>query len=183
GTSVETIRYGGDDRRTLVPPTGGFGGEPDVLINAGVSAAVFAPGALRYGERRPLVVWVVRPVEASTAARYDISGGPGHIVVTTGNPGAAFWDALTSLSWIDPARIFVVDLTGQPIAAPGRGVTRIGIAGGSDAPSPGALREGAWGDRDTQVMLAPADAARVIPFAAVYITERISRNARANGSG
>jgi dipeptidyl aminopeptidase/acylaminoacyl peptidase len=183
GTSIETIRYGGEDRRTLVAPTGGFAGEADVLMNAGVSANVFAPGPLRYGERRPVVVWVVSPAEASTAARYDIPGSPGHIVITAGNPEVAFWDALSSLSWIDPARIFVVDMAGRAMAAPGRGVTRIGVASGSDALSAGALREGAWGDRDTQVTLAPADAARVIPFAAAYITEKISRNARANGSG
>lgn len=183
GTSVETIRYGGEDRRTLIAPTGGFGGEPDVLMNAGVSAVVFAPGGLRYGERRPVVVWVASPEDASMASRYAISGGPGHVVITAGSPEAVFWDALSSLSWIDPARIFVVDITGRATAAPGRGVTRIGIADDADAPSPGALREGAWGGRDTQVMLARANAARVIPFAAAYITERISRSARANGSG
>jgi hypothetical protein len=183
GTSVETARYGGEERRTLVPPSGGFGGEPDVLVNTGVSALAFAPRGLRYGERRPAVVWVVGRAEAEEASRYAVSGGAGHVVVTAGEPGPAFWDALVALSWIDPARVFVVDTTGRATFAPGRGVTRIGIAVAATAPSPGAVSESDWGERDKQVVLAPADAARVIPFAAAYVTEIISRSARANGSG
>lgn len=183
GTSVETARYGGDERRTLVPPSGGFGGEPDVLVNAGVAAVAFAPRGLRYGERRPTVVWVVGRTEAEEASRYAISGGAGHVVVTAGEPGPTFWDALAALSWIDPARVFVVDTTGRALLAPGRGVTRVGIAVAATAPPPGAVSESVWGERDKQVLLAPADAARVIPFAAAYVMEKISRSARANGSG
>lgn len=181
GSAIEIARYAGEERRTLTASRGGFGGEPDVLVGAGVRAIVFGPTRLQYGEKRPAVVWVGTDASARDAARYEYPGEIAHAVVIDGEPGAAFWDALLTLPWIDPARLFVVDTSGRGIEPPRRGVTRIGIADDATSPPPGFVGEVAWGDRDRAVVLNREDAARVVPFAASYLRSVLG-DARANGS-
>ncbi|MGH9456536.1 MAG: TolB family protein, partial [Thermoanaerobaculia bacterium] len=108
---VDVLRYGGEQRRTVVAPTASFGA--DVQPLAGMpGAAVVAPEGLRYNERVPAVVWVVAADENAwdpVRARVYKNRRSGALVVPAGAAVTkSFWDAVEALGWVDPARVYVI---------------------------------------------------------------------------
>lgn len=118
GESIQTMRYGGEERTRIV----GFGGETDTnadrLSPPFGEALLFAPRSIRYGEKRPVVVWITdeSPV-AWSAVRADIQRelNAGIIVLSTpaSELGSSFWSAVLDKPWIDPSAVFVVLASGN----------------------------------------------------------------------
>lgn len=118
GESIQAMRYGGEERTRIV----GFGGETatnaDRLSPPFGEALLFAPRSIRYGEKRPVVVWITNesPV-AWSAVRADIQRelNAGIIVLSTSasDLGSSFWSAVLEKPWVDPAAVFVVLASGN----------------------------------------------------------------------
>lgn len=113
GESIQTMRYGGEERARIV----GFGGEAeanaDRLPPPFGEAVLFAPRSIRYGQKRPLVVWITEdsPV-AWNAVRADIQRelNAGILVLSTPASalGTSFWSAVFEKPWVNPSALFVV---------------------------------------------------------------------------
>ncbi|HVR43628.1 MAG TPA: hypothetical protein VMS56_09310 [Thermoanaerobaculia bacterium] len=127
---VDVLRYGGEERRTVIPPSAVLDAEADHL--PGVAGAVlFHPARLRYGERVPVVVWVT----GETAFEWSAPRAEVHqnrnvatVVVSAKQAAAgALWDAIAELAWADPSAIFAVvppAAAGAAAGIPGRaGIT------------------------------------------------------------
>ena len=102
---VESVKYGGEDRRTVVPPAEHL----DVAAEPLAGGLVLRPPSLHYGERIPLVVWIADPpyVWNDALARL-LRGARLACAIVRQAPDSAFWPAAEAIPWIDSGRIFVV---------------------------------------------------------------------------
>jgi len=113
GESIETMRYGGEQRVKVV----GFGGEADAnadrLSPPFGEAVLFSPRSIRYGEKRPLVVWVTEesPVAwnaVRSALHRELNAGIIVLSTPARELGASFWTAVFEKPWVDPNAVYLV---------------------------------------------------------------------------
>ncbi len=124
------------------------------------------PAVMRYGDRYPLVVWIGDPAEWSDArAALQRDGGVACAVIRSA-PDAAFWTAVTEMTNLDSARVWVVGGVGDH---PGV----MYIAASPQVPAGRYRMEG-------RVLYAPA--AVVQSVAAGFIADQLKRNDPRNGS-
>lgn len=115
---IDVLRYGGEERRTLVPPSAAFTTEAHPL--PGVPGGVaFPPENLRYDETVPVVIWVESATRTGWSAprfRLHQNRRSGTIVVPAeAAEGPALWNAVGALPWVDPREVFVVTADPEPI--------------------------------------------------------------------
>lgn len=120
---VEVVRYTGEDRRTVVPPSIRL----DVTTERVATTNVMRPSALRYGERLPLVVWIA---DAGPLSWDDARGALQKEVrlacaVTDRFPDAAFLAEAQKTPWIDGSRVYVVNAPGVEMGPLPAGTTAI----------------------------------------------------------
>lgn len=107
---IDIMKYGGESRATLVPPS--RRSEIEVLAPIGADGIAIAPKPLRYGERYPVALWlrgdgIFRWNDARATLR---DAGIG-IIVTPRGAGElddAFWRDVEEQGWIDREQVFVL---------------------------------------------------------------------------
>lgn len=104
---IEVMRYGGEERRVLVPPVSELDSRAEALEGV-VGAVLLQPDALRYNEKVPAVVWVEREPLEWSADRARLHQNRSVATVVVPEQSAGWMEAVTALPWVDPARIFVV---------------------------------------------------------------------------
>jgi hypothetical protein len=164
---IESMRYGGEERRVDVAPD---------RRAAGLAAQPFAGGVMlrpevaRYHNRWPLVVWVGDPLQWDDSRWPLLKEGGLAVVITRRPPDAAFWAAVAEEKSLEPRHVWVVGVRGNPEGEP-EGVTWI-------APSP-ALSAGRY-RREGRVLLVPP--ASVQSVAAGFIEDQLKGTTPRNGS-
>ncbi len=110
---IESTKYGGEARRTDVPPASKL----DVTAEPLAGALVLRPAALRYNETLPVVVWVDNhPFRWSDARAALMRNARVAVAIVSGEPDAALWNELRKTRWIDATRMF--EVVGAPGGAP-----------------------------------------------------------------
>lgn len=103
---VESVKYGGGDRTTVVPPQVRL----DVAIEPVRDGILLRPTLLRYNERIPLVVWVDgNLLEWNDARGALMRDNRVAMAVISKEPDADFWKQVEALPWIDAKKVFVVN--------------------------------------------------------------------------
>jgi len=103
---VESAKYSGEDRRTLVPPAQKL----DVAAEPLAGALLLRPPNLRYNEKLPLVVWIdADPLRWSDARAALMRNARVALAVVSKEPDEAFWTEANGTKWIDAGRVFVVN--------------------------------------------------------------------------
>lgn len=104
-STIEWLRYGGEEREVVFSTGQGSSGEVDRVAGA----LVRPPRVTRYGERYPLVAWVEPgdALEWRPARQKVYELGAGSAVVSP-NAGSDLWDALLAMPWVDQERVVVV---------------------------------------------------------------------------
>jgi len=140
---IEMMRYGGEERETIVAPEDQLRLTFDLVPGQGAEAIALSPLEPRYGKKAP---GVIRTVDGRAAGWDDVQAailrlsGAGMIVVgaRVANLGDAFWNRVSDLAWLDSSRIFILPDGSSPRGLPS-GVTL--APGGTSA---GAGGSGAW---------------------------------------
>src|SRR5204863_7240853 len=113
---VESAKYGGEDRRTVVPPAERL----DVAIEPIAGALVLRPSAIRYSEKLPLVVWIdEHPLRWSDARAALMRNARVAIAIVDKAPEKAFWNEVSKTKWLDETRMYVVGARGGAPGTPG----------------------------------------------------------------
>ena len=107
---VETMRYGGEERRLAIPPVTRLKAE---VVPMGPHSVMLQPEGLRYDERLPLIIWV------TSGERNAWSDARGRLLqqvragclVTDRVPDGDLWDKVRDLKWVDSRKTFVVNTT------------------------------------------------------------------------
>ena len=102
---VETMRFGGTERRVTTPPAVKL----DVSVEPLPGAWLMRPSSIRYGERLPLVVWLTGNRNAWSDARGALQRQARIACAVAARLDDALWTALTDLPWVDKSRVFVVN--------------------------------------------------------------------------
>ena len=107
-TRVETMRYGGEERRLAIPPAVRLKAD---VVPMGPHAVLLQPENLRYEEGLPLIIWVTDgPRNAWNAARgrllQQVRAG---CVITDRAPDEALWSRLRELRWVNHDRTYIVN--------------------------------------------------------------------------
>jgi hypothetical protein len=178
---VEVMRYGGEERRTVIAPQTKL----DVSLEAfGPDAVLIRPSSLRYGEKLPVVIWQADDRLGWDDARAGLQQQRRLAsVVTTKAPDEALWTRLRALEWIDASRRYTV-LSGAPppSAASFPGRTTEGTAEGGATLSfvgdPG-LSPDRYSIRGRVIAAAPSVVKSV---AAGFIADQLKGNPPPNGS-
>ena len=101
---TESMRYDGTDRRVEVAPKTRL----DVVVEPLAGGIVLRPANLRYGERLPLVVFVVPRIFGWSDARGALMERDRvACIVVAKQPDDAFWTAVRAVPWIDAAKPLV----------------------------------------------------------------------------
>jgi hypothetical protein len=104
---VESARYGGEERRVVVPPAERL----DIAAEPLAGALVVRPSAMRYNEKLPLVVWQdADPLRWSDARAALLRNARVAIAIVSTPPSEAFWTEVKNTKWIDSERIYGVGL-------------------------------------------------------------------------
>ncbi len=107
---VESMRYGGEDRRVLAPPKIKL----DAVVDVIGSVRVMRPSTLRYSDKLPLVVWITEDPNAWDDDRGALQQAARiACAVTPAAPDEAFWKAAGETPWIDSNQVFVVGISTQ----------------------------------------------------------------------
>jgi hypothetical protein len=114
---IEVLKYGGEERKMVVPPA----------EQLQVEVASFAPGAvslrprdIAYNEKLPLVIWIDDEPLAWSDARADLMRHARVALVVTRKLDDAIRAAVEATPWIDRTRSFVVSVApSTPAALPG----------------------------------------------------------------
>jgi hypothetical protein len=97
---IESMTYGGEERRITTPPAVRL----DVEQEPAGAMLLLRPPQLRYGEKLPLVIWIGDPT------RWDDARGAllrnARVAVAIG--AHADWNALATIPWIDKTRVYAV---------------------------------------------------------------------------
>jgi len=102
---VESMRYGGEERRIVSPPKVQLDVEVDLI--GGVT--VLRPSSLRYNDKLPLVVWITDDPNAWDDERAALQQAAKiACAVASRSPREAFWAAVDETPWIDRTHVFVV---------------------------------------------------------------------------
>lgn len=154
---LEVMRYGGEERRMVVPPAV----QLDVAVAPFAGGLLVRPSSVAYNERLPLVIWVAPGRlnawdDARGALLQDVRSAA---LVVDAPPDAAVMAAVRESGSIDPQAIYVVHAEG---AAPVDGATNI-----VGDPSLGRARYRRTGN------VISADPAVVKSFAARFIAEQL----------
>ncbi|HEV7921702.1 MAG TPA: hypothetical protein VGR02_13010 [Thermoanaerobaculia bacterium] len=157
---VETMRFGGTERKVTTPPAVRL----DVSVESLPGAWLMRPSSLRYGERLPLVVWLTGNRNAWSDARGSLQRQRRIGCAVASKLDDALLTALTDLPWVDKSRLFVVN---------GRGTGAISIVGDPRMPGGRYRREG------NIVRVPPAV---VESFATGFIASQLKGNAPPDGS-
>src|SRR5438128_2926416 len=113
---IESTKYGGEERRTVVPPAERL----DVATEPFAGSLLLRPSAIRYGETLPLVVWLDEyPLRWSDARAALMRSVRVAVAVTSKSPDAVFWNEVSETKWIDDKRMYVVGARGGAPAASG----------------------------------------------------------------
>lgn len=103
---IESMKYGGEGRQTVVGPTVRLDVATEPVAGA---ALLMRPNALRYGERLPLVVWVSDEMFGWDDARGALMRNARvACAVVTAAPDEGFWKAVGAIPWIDSEKTYVV---------------------------------------------------------------------------
>jgi hypothetical protein len=117
---VDVLKYGGEERKTLVASTEADAVESDTFAWKEGSALLIPPATIRYSHKNPVVVWlgVEDPLQwSSPRVELRRRGETGQIVVpAAANVSPGFWTELLNQPWIDGSRIAVVLVAPQPAA-------------------------------------------------------------------
>jgi hypothetical protein len=115
-TRVETLTYAGERRRVTRPP------ETRLELTADPFASrslLLRPRSLRYDEKVPLIVWIADTRRnAWDEHRARLLQNVRAACIVTEKTDDEFWRAVHETSWIDPARIFVVNPSSTQHPAP-----------------------------------------------------------------
>jgi hypothetical protein len=112
---IESTKYGGEERRTVVPPAVRL----DITSEPIAGALILRPSAMRYNQKLPLVVWIDdHPLRWSDARAALIKNARVAVAIVEKAPGQAFWNEVSKLKWIDD-KTYVVGARGGAPAAPG----------------------------------------------------------------
>jgi hypothetical protein len=102
---IESLRYGGEERRVVAAPAT----QLDVAIEPLAGGLVMRPPSLKYGEKLPVVVWVVGdPLVWNDALGGLMKSARVAALVVAREPDAAAWSAVEKVPWIDAGRKWVV---------------------------------------------------------------------------
>jgi hypothetical protein len=161
---VETMRYGGAERRLAIPPVTRLKAD---VVPMGPHSVMLQPENLQYRERLPLIIWV------ATGERNAWSDARGRLLqqvragclVTDREPDEDLWSKVRDLKWVDMQRTYVVNATNHQPPAPNH-VTH--IAGDPSVP-PGSYIRG-----KNLIRVQPAD---VESFAAGFIADQLKGTA------
>lgn len=104
---TEQMRYGGEERRVLVPP----GQRLDVEIVPLGAGLLLQPRSIRYDEKLPLVVWVSGSPLNSWRPRLGqlLAEVRAAAIVIDRAPDESLWTAAGQLGWVDRSRVYVMD--------------------------------------------------------------------------
>jgi len=103
--SVESAKYGGEERRTVVPAAQHL----DVTAEPMAGAVVLRPPAMQYNEKLPLVVWIDdQPLRWSDARAALMRTARVAVAVAGHEPDAGFWNEVSKTKWIDEKRMYVI---------------------------------------------------------------------------
>lgn len=107
-----SMTYAGEKRQEVLPPSAHL----DVAIEPIGGILVMRPGAMRYNERLPLVVWIDRNPFAWSDARAALMRNARVAIAIAPAVTANFWSEIAKVAWIDSSRTFIVGdaATGQP---------------------------------------------------------------------
>jgi hypothetical protein len=102
---IESVKYSGEERRTVVPAAERL----DVTAEPLAGALILRPSAIRYGETLPLVVWIDdHPLRWSDARAALMRNARVALAVASQSPDAAFWNEVSKTKWIDQKKIYMV---------------------------------------------------------------------------
>jgi hypothetical protein len=160
---IESMRYGGEERRVDVPPERRAAGLVPESFAGGV---MLQPDVMRYHNRWPLVVWVGDPDVWDDARWPLLREGGLTLVIIRRPPDAAFWAAVAEEKNLEFSRVWVVGARGER-----EGVTW--IAPSESVPAGRYRREG-------HVLLAPP--ASVQSVAAGFIADQLKGTTPRNGT-
>jgi len=103
---IESTKYGGEERRTVVPSAQHL----DVVEEPLGGALVLRPTAMRYNETLPLVVWLdPDPLRWSDERAALMRNARVAIAIVTKTPDEAFWNEVKATKWIDSTRTYAVN--------------------------------------------------------------------------
>ena len=106
---IESMKYSGEERRVDVPP----GERLDVAEEPVAGGVLLRPGAMHYGERLPLFVWVADPPFVWNAERAALMRKQRvACAIMRRAPDDAFWAAVRAIPWIDTSRVSLKDSNG-----------------------------------------------------------------------
>jgi hypothetical protein len=107
---IESAKYGGEERKTIVPAAQRL----DVAAEPIAGALLLRPSAMRYNETLPLVVWSdPYPLRWSDERAALMRGARVALAIVARPPDAAFWNEVGRVKWIDPKRTYVVGASGN----------------------------------------------------------------------
>lgn len=162
---VETMKYGGEERRMAIPPVAKL----DVVMEPfAPGAVILRPTDLRYDEKVPLVVWEARDFSWSDARAALQRSARVAVLVTTGYD-PSLWAVAKETPWIDFTRAYAV-FSGERRSVP-EGVTVIQ----ADATLPA----GRYVQQGPVVLAAPP---AIQSLAAGFIADQLKRISSPNGS-
>lgn len=156
---IEMMRYGGEERRIVVPPAVAL----PVAVAPFGSGLMLTPSSMRYEERLPLVIWI-SPGERNAwddARGVLLQNNRVAALVVERAPDAALLETIRATPWVDASRMFLVDPAGGA-PPPVEGITAI-VA---DPALPG----GTFRRRGSVIGVHPAV---VKSFAARFISEKL----------
>lgn len=102
---IEVMRYGGEERRVMVPPAVDL----DVTVTPFAGGLLMRPSSVVYNETLPLVVWTDRNVNSWSDARGSLMRERRLAMLVIDKPmDEAVAASIRESSWIDPGRVYVV---------------------------------------------------------------------------
>jgi hypothetical protein len=103
---VESVKYSGEGRQTIVPA----GQRLDVAIEPLAGALVLRPSAMRYNETLPLVVWPdPQPLRWNDERAALMRNARVALAIVSKPPDATFWNEVGKTKWIDAKRMYAVN--------------------------------------------------------------------------
>jgi hypothetical protein len=162
---VETMKYGGEERRMAIPPAAKL----DVVMEPfAPGAVILRPNDLRYDEKVPLVVWEARDFSWSDA-RAALQRKARVAVLVTTTYDQSLWALAKETPWIDLSKAYAV-FSGERRSVP-EGVTVV--------QADPALPAGRYTQQGHVVLAAPP---AIQSLAAGFIADQLKRISSPNGS-
>ena len=167
---VESAKYSGEERRTIVPAAQRL----DVAREPIGGALVLRPTAMRYNEKLPLVVWLdEHQLRWSDERAALMRNARVALAIMAKPPDAAFWNEVTKTKWIDDHRMYLVN-----VGAPGRAPAAQGAGRAAARLYKSIIEDKTVPDRFYREEGTVVRVAKVQSFAAGYITHELSTNGR-----